>query len=125
MVFGELVTNAVRHAPGPIDIRVQSDLSGRVMLDVFDTGPSFTIEPSLPPETSESGRGLYITACLCPHVSATPTPTGNKVSAVLPVNAKAAKLHLVENNRQPDVVPTSPKAALDAEDAVSLESSAD
>ncbi len=96
VVFGELIANAIRHAPGPIDITVHSDAQGVVHLDVLDTGPGFTLAPSLPPCRSESGRGLYIASRLCPHVSATCAARGSTVSVVLPVTAERSGLHLVE-----------------------------
>ncbi len=64
VVFGELVGNVVRHAPGPID--VQLDLSGpQPTLHVIDRGMGFIRDPALPADPlSESGRGLYIIAQL-------------------------------------------------------------
>lgn len=90
LVLGELVANAARHAPGPVDLTVTSDRHGLVTLNVCDTGPSFTIaSPTLPSPLSESGRGLYIIAALCPSLKSTRTRYGNKVSVVLPVLACA------------------------------------
>lgn len=64
LVFGELVGNVVRHAPGPIEIQV--DCTGaRATLHVLDRGHGFVRDPSLPPDMlSESGRGLYIVSRL-------------------------------------------------------------
>jgi len=87
IVFGELVANVVRHSPGPIDISMQSDSNGSVVLDVFDTGAAFSVTGSLPAANSTSGRGLYIVALLCRCLSASRTSCGNKVSVVLPVTA--------------------------------------
>lgn len=60
LVFGELVGNVVRHAPGPIDVEL--DLSGNSPeLHVIDRGLGFVRHPSLPSNPlSETGRGLYI-----------------------------------------------------------------
>jgi anti-sigma regulatory factor (Ser/Thr protein kinase) len=57
VVFGELVSNVVRHAPGPIEINVQSDATGAVILDVYDSGGRFIPLTSLPPSTQLGGRG--------------------------------------------------------------------
>lgn len=90
IVFGELVTNVMRHAPGAIQITLQSDVHGLVMLDVCDTGDAFAIAPALPATLfSASGRGLYIVSQLCPYLSSTRTANGNRVSAILPVMAEA------------------------------------
>lgn len=60
LVFGELVGNVVRHAPGPIEIEV--DYAGNApVLHMIDTGPPFADAGDLPQdELSESGRGLFI-----------------------------------------------------------------
>jgi anti-sigma regulatory factor (Ser/Thr protein kinase) len=96
LVFGELIANVILHAPGPIEITVQSDARGAVSLDVCDTGPGFCLAPSLPPVSSENGgRGLFIASRLCSSLANTRIEGGNKVSAVLPVIAKPSQLHLV------------------------------
>lgn len=90
IIFGELVANVVRHAPGPIQITARSDRHGIVTLNVYDTGPPFTAAPALPVSLlSESGRGLYVISQLCAHLSSMRTEIGNKVSVVLPVMAEA------------------------------------
>jgi anti-sigma regulatory factor (Ser/Thr protein kinase) len=64
LVFGELIGNVVRHAPGPIEVQLDwSD--GRAVLHVIDRGRGFVRDPSLPADVlSESGRGLYIVSRL-------------------------------------------------------------
>jgi serine/threonine-protein kinase RsbW len=85
LVFGELVANVVRHAPGPIEI----DLGWRdnaPVLSVRDRGPHFEVGlPALPEDAfAESGRGLFIVAnaASAPVVTARPTG-GNEVAVVL------------------------------------------
>ena len=60
LVFGELLGNVVRYAPGPIEIMFDwSDPTP--VLHVLDRGPGFTLVPKLPTDLlSERGRGLYI-----------------------------------------------------------------
>jgi anti-sigma regulatory factor (Ser/Thr protein kinase) len=88
IIFGELIANVVRHAPGPIQITARSDGRGRMTLNVYDTGPPFTVAPALPVSLlSESGRGLYVISQLCAQLSSMRTEIGNKVSVVLPVLA--------------------------------------
>jgi PAS domain S-box-containing protein len=64
IVFGELLGNAVRYAPGPVDVIV--DWSGPdPVLHVIDCGPGFRHISILPPDLlSESGRGLFIISAL-------------------------------------------------------------
>jgi len=64
MVFGELVSNTVRYAPGWVE--VVADWSGPdPVLHVIDRGPGFRHISILPPDLlSESGRGLFIVSAL-------------------------------------------------------------
>jgi PAS domain S-box-containing protein len=60
LVFGELLGNVVRFAPGPIEIFFDWSESAPV-LHVLDRGPGFALAPKLPSDLlSERGRGLYI-----------------------------------------------------------------
>ena len=84
LVFGELVGNVVRHAPGPID--VQLDWSGEVpALHVIDRGKSFSGTARLPTNPlSEGGRGLFIAEQLSKRVTIEHVPGfGNHICAEL------------------------------------------
>jgi len=60
-VFGELLGNVVRYAPGPIEIVFDWNHETAPVLHVLDRGPGFTFAPQLPSDLlSERGRGLYI-----------------------------------------------------------------
>ncbi|HEV3092352.1 MAG TPA: SpoIIE family protein phosphatase [Candidatus Cybelea sp.] len=60
-VFGELLGNVVRHAPGPIEIVLDWSQRAAPVLHVLDRGPGFAFTPQLPSDMlSERGRGLYI-----------------------------------------------------------------
>ncbi len=60
LIFGELLGNVVRYAPGPIEILFDWSEETPV-LHVLDRGPGFTLVPRLPSDLlSERGRGLYI-----------------------------------------------------------------
>jgi anti-sigma regulatory factor (Ser/Thr protein kinase) len=61
LIFGELVGNVVRHAPGPIAVDVYWEDDSAV-LRVIDKGPGFDWdgEARLPDRYAESGRGLFI-----------------------------------------------------------------
>lgn len=64
LVFGELVGNVVRHAPGPIEVQVEWN-GEHPVLHVIDRGRGFIPDPGLPVDTlSEGGRGLYIVSKL-------------------------------------------------------------
>ncbi len=64
LVFGELVGNAVRHAPGLVDVALSWDDAATPVLHVIDDGPGYVPRSGLPPDDAESGRGLYIVAQL-------------------------------------------------------------
>jgi PAS domain S-box-containing protein len=62
LVFGELVGNVVRHAPGPISVELRWE-AGDPVLIVRDRGPGFTFDPRLPRDVyAESGRGMFLVA---------------------------------------------------------------
>jgi PAS domain S-box-containing protein len=58
-VFGEIVGNAARYTPGPIDMSLFRD-GERFTLAALDRGPGFTWNAALPSEMAESGRGLFL-----------------------------------------------------------------
>jgi anti-sigma regulatory factor (Ser/Thr protein kinase) len=76
IVFGELVSNAVRYAPGPIEVIV--DWSGPdPVLHVLDSGPGFHHIAIAPPDPlSESGRGLFIVSSLTHDFRVSTEPAG-------------------------------------------------
>ena len=62
LVLGELVGNVVKHAPGPLDVRVRW-LADGARLEVSDRGPGFELQPTLPADAfAESHRGLFLVA---------------------------------------------------------------
>ena len=76
-VFGELLGNVVRFAPGPIEIVFNWNHGNAPVLHVLDRGPGFTFSPKLPPDTfSERGRGLYIVWSLAEDFNVTPRHDG-------------------------------------------------
>jgi anti-sigma regulatory factor (Ser/Thr protein kinase) len=89
IVFGELVANVVRHAPGPIDIMLEPNGRGALVLVVGDSGKGFAVDGSASPSPeSEVGRGLHLVSSLCGHVACDRTRTGSRVSAELPCYPK-------------------------------------
>lgn len=84
LVFGELVGNVVRHAPGPIEVQVEW-AGPQPVLHVIDRGRGFLRDPGLPVDMlSESGRGLYIVSQLTDALRIERIAGyGNHVAAVL------------------------------------------
>jgi anti-sigma regulatory factor (Ser/Thr protein kinase) len=60
LIFGELLGNVARHAPGAIDVRLR--WNGPVaILEVADEGPGYAIDDvHLPSDFAESRRGLFL-----------------------------------------------------------------
>jgi anti-sigma regulatory factor (Ser/Thr protein kinase) len=60
LIFGELLGNVARHAPGAIDVRLR--WNGPVaILEVADHGPGYSVEDvHLPGDFAESRRGLFL-----------------------------------------------------------------
>jgi anti-sigma regulatory factor (Ser/Thr protein kinase) len=62
LIFGELLGNVARHAPGAIEVRLR--WNGLVaILEVGDSGPGYAIDDvHLPSDFAESRRGLFLVA---------------------------------------------------------------
>jgi PAS domain S-box-containing protein len=76
IVFGELLANVVRYAPGPIEVMFDWSEATPV-LHFLDRGPGFTLAPKLPTDVlSERGRGLYIVWSLTDDFNVTPRHDG-------------------------------------------------
>jgi serine/threonine-protein kinase RsbW len=90
LVCGELVGNAVRHAPGRIVVRLEWD-DDYPLLSVHDEGTSFRPDFRLPEDPmSEHGRGLYIVRALALSLDVMDIEgDGSQVLARLPVHRAA------------------------------------
>ena len=85
VVFGELLGNVVRHAPGPVEISLVEGRDGLV-LHVIDSGSKcFASYRQLPDDIlAELGRGLFIVRELASEVRVENLPNcGNLVSVRL------------------------------------------
>jgi anti-sigma regulatory factor (Ser/Thr protein kinase) len=85
LIFGELLGNVVRHAPGPVEIAFDLSPDERV-LHVIDSGRPFPHgSPHLPDDAfSELGRGLFIVQQLAAHVHVEHIPNcGNHIEVKL------------------------------------------
>ncbi len=92
LVFGELMSNVIKHAPKSGGVRVWLEPAGkRYALCINDAGRGFD-ERALreaPDDRSESGRGLYIVRQVCEDVSfGRRDGDGFVVRAVLPVTRR-------------------------------------
>jgi len=85
LIFGELLGNVVRHAPGPVEISIV--LSDDVMvLHVIDSGPPLILtETHLPDDVlSERGRGLFIVGQLASELCVErEAESGNHISVTM------------------------------------------
>ncbi len=89
LVFGELVANVVRHAPGAIAVRIEWPATGPAMLYVDDWGPGVRLPPPSDDPMREDGRGIQIVQALARQVHiATASIGGTHVSAELPVDRR-------------------------------------
>ena len=62
MIFAELIGNALHHAPGTVELILETH-DDRVVLHMLDKGPGFTFSPRLPADLySEAGRGVFLVA---------------------------------------------------------------
>jgi PAS domain S-box-containing protein len=84
LVFGELLGNVVRHAPGPVEIQLYAQ-DDRFTLHVIDSGKGFEAAGKLPNDImSELGRGLYIVRQLAKDVGVEYVPNcGNHITVTL------------------------------------------
>lgn len=84
-IFGELVGNVARHAPGPVSIVLEWEDDAAV-LRVQDHGPGFDWDEHCIPELlAEGGRGLFIVQSLARAFVIERLERGMRLSAWLPV----------------------------------------
>ena len=61
LIFGELLSNAVRYAPGAVDVVLDWNGTSAAIVHFLDRGPGFVVIPRLPTDMlSERGRGLFL-----------------------------------------------------------------
>jgi len=98
MVFGELLSNVVRHTPGPACVSFSVE-DRHVVFSVADYGAMYRlggpgIHPdAVPDDNAESGRGLFMIAALCERLSVEPRPDGKCTTVVLPLAEDGAWMH--------------------------------
>ncbi|MGW1521097.1 ATP-binding protein [Streptomyces sp. NPDC002287] len=77
LVVSELVTNAVRYAPGPCALDVGWSAGGLDIL-VTDSGPDLPQKRQGDPTGAYGGYGWPLVQCLSSRVEVRPTETGGK-----------------------------------------------
>lgn len=93
LIYGELIGNVVRYAPGTVDIRLDWE-TGAPVLHVLDNGPGFQYVPGLPSDImAESGRGLFLVYRMTSEFNVLKRPHGGShARAVLPLVRRGAAL---------------------------------
>jgi anti-sigma regulatory factor (Ser/Thr protein kinase) len=76
LAFGELIANAVRHAPGPVRVLASTDGASKTTLVVEDAGPGFTHDERGVDPYAETGRGLGLVRAVSDGVRIEPTALG-------------------------------------------------
>jgi serine phosphatase RsbU (regulator of sigma subunit)/anti-sigma regulatory factor (Ser/Thr protein kinase) len=91
LILGELLANAVEHAPGPVHVEL-AWRGDAPFLIVRDNGDGFQPRARLPEDLfSESGRGLFLVSALATSVtSTTRLEGGTDVCVVLPFTREEA-----------------------------------
>lgn len=89
LIFGELISNVVRHAPGPIRVDVTWADGLRPTLSVTDLGGGFALREILPENIlEESGRGLFLVSAFGEGLTVEANVDGsNSVRVTLPIRA--------------------------------------
>jgi anti-sigma regulatory factor (Ser/Thr protein kinase) len=74
VAFGELFSNVVRYAPGPLEVRLIATAGG-TELSVSDRGPGMPAALHAPEALAESGRGLHLVRELADDMTIEPAPS--------------------------------------------------
>ncbi len=102
LAFGELVANAVRHAPGPVRVIVSTDGDGAATLVVEDSGEGFTHTERAFDPFAESGRGLELVRAVADGVKIEPIVRGGTARhRHLPCRPARARGRRVTQSRMP------------------------
>jgi anti-sigma regulatory factor (Ser/Thr protein kinase) len=93
LIFGELLGNVARHAPGAIDVRLR--WNGMVgILEVADEGPGYSVEDvHLPGDFAESCRGLFLVTSFGRDLAVRCEHGRTFTSVVLPVKRRRPDRH--------------------------------
>jgi anti-sigma regulatory factor (Ser/Thr protein kinase) len=90
LIFGELIANVVRHAPGMVDIALEKR-KDRAVLHVIDRGSGYPLQAEERTDVlAESGRGLWLIKQLGGGLTVERVPGyGTHVAVALPIAERA------------------------------------
>ena len=109
IIVSELLTNAWRHAQGPLWVNIEWSQAHPV-LRVADLGPGFELNIQLPAPGSKGGRGLFIVDQLGDHLEVARREAGGSVvSVTLPVT-RAVEVSIDPPRRRVGALPTLDQA---------------
>jgi serine phosphatase RsbU (regulator of sigma subunit)/anti-sigma regulatory factor (Ser/Thr protein kinase)/CHASE3 domain sensor protein len=93
LIFGELLSNAVRYAPGAVEVVLDWSGVSAAIVHFLDHGPGFVVIPRLPTDLlSERGRGLFLVWSLSDDFNVTKrTDGGSHVRVVLTPRRKRGR----------------------------------
>jgi signal transduction histidine kinase len=93
LIFGELLGNVARHAPGAIDVRLR--WNGVVgILEVADQGPGYSVaDVHLPGDLAESCRGLFLVSSFGRDLSVRSEDGRTTTTVTLPVTRRRPAKH--------------------------------
>ncbi|WP_445281455.1 ATP-binding protein [Streptomyces sp. DSM 118148] len=88
LVASELVTNAVKHAPGPCALLLElAPDASALSITVVDTSPELPRQP--PPDPGRvGGHGLLLVNMLSGGLKVTPLPRGKRVTATVALHPR-------------------------------------
>ncbi len=83
LIFGELLSNVVRYAPGRIEVVLDWSEASTAILHFLDRGPGFVLIPRLPSDLlAERGRGLFLVWTLSDDFNVTRRAAGGSHARV-------------------------------------------
>ena len=89
LAFGELIANAVRHAPGPVAARCRIAPGGAATIELDDAGSGFVPAPISADLFAETGRGLALVRYLTDGIRVGAAPGGG-ASVTVRLNGEGA-----------------------------------
>ena len=93
LVFGELLSNTVRYAPGNVHVVLDCSHQANPVLHFLDEGPGFLLVAALPTDLlSENGRGLFLIWNLVEGINVTKRMHGGSHARVVLARKKIQPL---------------------------------
>jgi anti-sigma regulatory factor (Ser/Thr protein kinase) len=87
LIFGELLSNAARHAGGEVQFALDWR-EGEPILHMIDRGPGYRLDKNVPDVLAERGRGLWLIECMGGKLEVEPLPGYGSHTRVLVSNAR-------------------------------------